>query len=104
MTSPTLRFWGVRGSIPSPGPATVRYGGHTTCVSVEVPGGPVVVFDAGTGIRPLGQALRGDGRDVLLFLTHVHWDHVVGYPFFEPLYERGRTIRLFPIGLGDHPR
>ena len=104
MTSPTLRFWGVRGSIPSPGPATVRYGGHTTCVSVEVPGGPVVVFDAGTGIRPLGQALRGDGRDVLLFLTHVHWDHVVGYPFFEPLYERGRTIRLFPIGLGDPPR
>ncbi|OZC01423.1 MBL fold metallo-hydrolase [Rubricoccus marinus] len=104
MTSPTVRFWGVRGSIPSPGPSTVRYGGHTTCASVDVPGGPVVVFDAGTGIRPLGQALRSDERDVLLFVTHVHWDHVVGYPFFEPLYEAGRTIRLFPIGLGEHPR
>ncbi|GAB5550108.1 MAG: MBL fold metallo-hydrolase [Sandaracinaceae bacterium] len=101
---PTVTLWGVRGSLPTPGPETVRYGGHTTCVSVDVPGGPVVIFDAGTGIRPLGKALRGDGRDVLLFVTHVHWDHVIGYPFFEPLYEKGRTIHLFPIVLGDHPR
>lgn len=98
----TLRFWGVRGSIPAPGPATVRYGGNTPCATLAVGGDHLVVLDAGTGIRELGQRLQREGgpRRVTLLLTHTHWDHVHGLPFFHPLYEPGWQVRI--VG-PEHP-
>ena len=82
-----VTFWGVRGSIPVPGPATSRYGGNTACVEVSADGGPVVVLDCGTGARALGRdlVLRHASRVELLF-THFHMDHLFGFPFFGPVY------------------
>jgi len=98
----SVRFWGVRGSIACPGPATARYGGNTPCVEVRC-GEHVLIFDAGTGIRALGQALLqpskegaqpgSDGFDI--FLSHGHIDHVVGLPFFAPMFEKGQVIRVW---------
>ncbi len=90
----TVRFWGVRGSVPSPGPATVRYGGNTPCVSVHLPGDKVVVFDAGTGIRNLGSVLAANRNQILLVVSHAHWDHIQGFPFFIPLYSPKRRISI----------
>jgi phosphoribosyl 1,2-cyclic phosphodiesterase len=94
----TVRFWGVRGSIPAPGPTTVRYGGNTPCVSVEgayADGTETVgILDAGTGIRPLGNELRHDDKEIVLLLSHTHWDHIQGFPFFAPLRQTDRTIYL----------
>ncbi|MEK7393124.1 MAG: hypothetical protein AAB214_11215, partial [Fibrobacterota bacterium] len=75
-----IEFWGVRGSIPVPGPSTVRYGGNTSCVRVRLAGGDLV-FDAGTGIRELGRAMMRSGcpSRIDLFLSHVHWDHIQGF-------------------------
>ena len=95
----TVTFWGVRGSVPAPGAAFVRYGGHTTCVSVAV-GGCVLVLDAGTGIRPLGRSLLGTEDEVFVLLTHLHADHLLGFPFFAPLYEPGRRLHLFDYDAG----
>ena len=81
-----LRFWGVRGSIPTPGPHTTKVGGNTTCLSLELDG-YIFVFDSGTGIRRLGRYLEEAKRSSWrgsLFLTHYHWDHIQGLPFFEP--------------------
>lgn len=89
----TVKLWGVRGSIPSPGPDTAIYGGNTSCVSVETDD-LVLILDAGTGIRRLGIGLDGDPRPITILLTHLHWDHVQGLMFFGPLHERGRTIAL----------
>jgi phosphoribosyl 1,2-cyclic phosphodiesterase len=84
-----VRFWGVRGSYPTPGPQTLRYGGNTSCVEV-LAGSHILVFDAGSGIIRLGQDLlqRADGKDLAmtLFLTHAHGDHLIGFPFFAPLF------------------
>jgi phosphoribosyl 1,2-cyclic phosphodiesterase len=96
-----VTFWGVRGSIPTPGFETSRYGGNTLCVAVELPGcGRTLVIDAGSGIRPLGDALVGRGvpagglrLDVLL--THTHLDHILGLPFFRPLYRRDTRVTLY---------
>lgn len=86
-----ITFWGVRGSVPAPGRGTVRFGGNTACVEISS-GGSIIVCDAGTGIRPLGEALlrRAQGRPISahLLLTHLHWDHFIGLPFFAPLYDR----------------
>ncbi len=91
-----VRFWGVRGSIPVPGPMTQRYGGNTSCVQVEVGENPVLIFDAGTGIRRLGQELASrSGLDIHLFISHAHWDHIQGLPFFEPLYRAGNRITFY---------
>lgn len=90
-----VRFWGVRGSIAAPGRATAAYGGNTPCVEVRC-GGRSLVFDAGTGIRALGEELcrRGDPA-VDLFFSHTHVDHIVGFPFFRFAYEPGRTVRIW---------
>ncbi len=94
-----VTFWGVRGSIPSPGPATVRYGGNTSCVSVLLPDGEIVVIDCGTGARNLGRSLlaaafgKGKGSATVL-LSHAHWDHIQGFPFFGPFYVPGNRFTI----------
>jgi len=99
-TSMTARFWGVRGSIPSPGVQTVRYGGNTPCVSVHLPEGKVLVLDAGTGIRELGKAIAAGREEIYILLSHPHWDHIQGFPFFLPVYQPNRRIYMFPTRLG----
>lgn len=94
-----LRLWGTRGSCPSPGPATVRYGGNTTCVEVRGDDGHLVILDAGTGIRELGRSLvaGAQGRAIAgdVFFSHAHWDHIQGLPFFTPAFQAGNHFRLF---------
>ncbi len=91
----SIQCWGTRGSIPTPGPATARYGGNTSCVEV-LAGGERIILDAGTGIRLLGEKLKQDdtAADVSLFLSHFHWDHVQGFPFFAPGCDRDSAIRI----------
>jgi phosphoribosyl 1,2-cyclic phosphodiesterase len=89
-----LRFWGVRGSIPSPGSETARYGGNTACVEVSA-GTRTLIIDAGSGIRALGDKLcRNSGR-IDLFFSHCHFDHIEGLPFFAPLYVPGRPVKFW---------
>ncbi|MFT5433352.1 MAG: phosphoribosyl 1,2-cyclic phosphodiesterase [Myxococcota bacterium] len=82
-----VRFWGVRGSIPTPGPATARYGGNTTCIEVRC-GSQIFIIDLGSGMRPLGDALIASGQPLAatILVTHLHWDHVQGFPFFGPAF------------------
>ena len=95
--STRLKIWGVRGSIPVPGPGTVRYGGNTSCVEVRADG-EMIVLDAGSGIRALGQSLEqefaGQPIRLTLLLTHTHWDHIQGLPFFLPAYNGKNRIRV----------
>jgi len=98
VTGPTLiRFWGVRGSIPSPGKETSGYGGNTSCVEVRV-GDQIIILDAGSGIRRLGQSLMKEisesGLNVTMLITHTHWDHIQGFPFFVPAYHPRVNIRI----------
>jgi len=95
----TVRFWGVRGSIASPGEHTAAVGGNTSCVEVRC-GDTLLVLDAGTGIRKLGEALVGQGAvEMTLLLSHLHWDHIQGLPFFLPAYLP--TTRLAVVGAGS---
>jgi ribonuclease BN (tRNA processing enzyme) len=121
-----IRVWGARGSLSAPGPATVSYGGNTSCVEVELADGTILILDAGSGIRELGQRLLGREQGELhICLTHLHLDHVEGLGFFGPLWEAGWKLRfwgppsttatlrdrvsrylsppLFPIGLSEAP-
>ena len=101
----TVTVWGARGSIPSPGPATSRFGGNTSCVSVEPEdgSGSLVVLDAGSGIRLLGNSLvdRGGRWQIDLLLTHTHWDHIQGFPFFAPMFRDGNVVRVRGAQQGD---
>src|SRR5881398_1578861 len=91
-------FWGVRGSIPTPGPGTVLYGGNTSCVEVRADG-EIIILDAGSGIRPLGLALAQEFNvqpiNLTLLITHTHWDHLQGFPFFIPAYIAQNKVRIF---------
>ncbi len=91
-----VRFWGTRGSIAAPGPTTMRYGGNTACVEVRLNDGTLIIFDAGTGIRALGQALLTQPKPIqaYLFLSHAHWDHIQGLPFFIPAYIGGTELTI----------
>jgi phosphoribosyl 1,2-cyclic phosphodiesterase len=127
-SSTWLKFWGVRGSIATPGPTTVHYGGNTTCIEVRV-GSQIIILDAGTGLRLLGRQLVAEfgsqPLDLTLLLTHTHWDHIQGLPFFQPVYKSQHRLHIlgyegarhgleevlasqmespyFPIGLGEVP-
>lgn len=124
MSEVRVEFWGTRGSIPSPGPKTLRYGGNTSCVCVRW-GDEVLICDAGTGIRPLGFHLANSGAPTSghVFIGHTHWDHIQGFPFFFPAYlpknkwaihsakgvgdsfeaifRRQMGINYFPVEVGD---
>jgi phosphoribosyl 1,2-cyclic phosphodiesterase len=97
-----ITFYGVRGSIPSPGPDTSRYGGNTSCVHIETASGQDLVLDSGTGIRGLGKRLREKDTPIDILLSHGHWDHIQGYPFFMPIYQPDRQIRVYTSASGNH--
>ena len=92
-----MKFWGVRGSIPTPGPKTVRYGGNTSCVEIRS-GDQIIILDAGTGLRALGRSLLAEFKDqplnLTLLLSHTHWDHIHGLPFFGPIYDSHCRLRI----------
>ncbi|WP_431066833.1 MBL fold metallo-hydrolase [Methylotuvimicrobium sp.] len=91
-----LKFRGVRGSIPTPGPNTVKYGGNTTCIEIRTDSGELIILDAGTGIYSLSQQLDKDKPvDAHIFITHTHWDHIQGLPFFTPAFMSGNQITIY---------
>ena len=95
-----ITFWGVRGSIPAPGPETNRYGGNTSCVSVRSDAGDLIILDSGTGIVNLGKKMmagefgKGQGKATIL-LSHAHWDHIQGFPFFAPVLVAGNAFQIY---------
>jgi phosphoribosyl 1,2-cyclic phosphodiesterase len=91
-----VKFWGTRGSIAVPGKNTIIYGGNTTCLEFTLASGKTVIIDAGTGIRPLGEKLTAAGEelDVHLLITHIHWDHILGFPFFAPIYRKQNRLSI----------
>jgi len=106
LTTTTVHFWGVRGSIAAPGPETARYGGNTPCVSIEHDG-RILILDAGTGIRKLGIALQaaaaGRPLEVDLLISHTHWDHIQGFPFFVPAFVPRNRVRVFGPRSAEKP-
>jgi len=99
-----VTYWGVHGTLPTPGEAYVRYGGNTPCVSVEIGDEPLTIFDCGSGIKRLSDAImkRGAQRfSARIFISHTHWDHINTIPFFAPLYIRGNQIDVFGPHQGD---
>jgi phosphoribosyl 1,2-cyclic phosphodiesterase len=99
-----VTYWGVHGTLPVPGAANVRYGGNTSCVSVEVGGEPLLVFDCGSGVKQLSDHLMASGGQRVsarIFISHTHWDHINTIPFFAPLYMRGNQIEVFGPYQGD---
>ncbi|PIE58993.1 MAG: MBL fold metallo-hydrolase [Desulfobulbus propionicus] len=105
-----IKFWGVRGSIPCPGPTTMKYGGNTACIELRFPEvNRHIILDAGSGIRELANfMLKNDLPNgpisTEIYLTHTHWDHIMGFPFFIPVYIPGSTIKVFgPVTYEDEP-
>lgn len=103
-----LKFWGTRGSCPVSGPEYIRFGGNTPCLELQYEN-HFLIFDAGTGIRPLGHSLCDETgcsvKKIDLFLSHFHWDHILGFPFFEPIYRKGTEITIWtPKGNGRTAR
>ena len=102
-----VRFWGVRGSIPTPGPETVKYGGNTACIEIRLSDGRIIIIGAGSGIRALGNKLvfedmKKGPLDIDLLLSHTHWDHIMGFPFFTPIFIPMNKIRVHgPVNIGD---
>ena len=96
-----LRFWGVRGSIPATGARFSEFGGNTACLEIRLPTGEVIVFDCGSGLRHLGKLLAQEkpqgGRDIPIFLTHFHWDHIQGIPFFQPLFDPRNRATVYSM-------
>jgi len=90
-----VTLWGTRGSLPTPGPETTRYGGNTSCVEVLGRDGSLVILDAGTGIRRLGDTIGPEVRRIDLLLTHLHFDHIAGLGFFAPLFRRGMEVHIW---------
>ena len=103
--STSVTFWGTRCTIPSPGAHTARYGGNTACVEVRDGHGHLVILDAGTGIRALGKHLAGhstpDGVRAHIVLSHAHWDHIQGLPYFAPFFKQGNAITVWGPKQGD---
>ena len=103
-----VRFWGTRGSIAKPGPSTLRYGGNTSCVEVRTADGTLIILDCGTGAHGLGKALTGSGQDAQgghLLISHTHWDHIQGFPFFSPLRLPSSEWDVYgPRGVGSSLR
>jgi phosphoribosyl 1,2-cyclic phosphodiesterase len=90
-----VRFWGVRGSIPSPGPKTLKYGGNTTCIEIRTDDNDLIILDGGTGIFPLAQTVLEEMPITAhIFISHTHWDHIHGLPFFVPMFVPGNRIRI----------
>jgi len=89
-----IKVWGCRGSIATPGKNTIRYGGNTSCIELRTEDGQFLILDAGSGIRNLGKALRLEPTvsEIRFFITHPHWDHLVGFPFFAPAYSENYNI------------
>jgi phosphoribosyl 1,2-cyclic phosphodiesterase len=100
----SVRFWGTRGSIPTPGPTTARYGGNTSCVEVRA-GNQVLMIDCGTGAREMGLALlreyKGAPIELHVFVSHTHWDHIQGFPFFVPAYQPGNDLTFYSLRGAD---
>lgn len=93
-----VTFWGTRGSIPTPGPYTARYGGNTACISIVGPDNRLVILDAGSGLRPLGHELmkqRNGNLAADILLSHTHWDHIQGLPFFKPMSSRDTSVCIY---------
>jgi phosphoribosyl 1,2-cyclic phosphodiesterase len=103
--STSVTFWGTRGTIPTPGPLTTRYGGNTACVEVRDQTGQLVILDAGTGIRNLGRHLQSkagpDGVHADILVSHAHWDHIQGLPYFAPFFKEGNVLRVWGPKQGD---
>lgn len=103
-SSVTVTYWGVHGTLPVPGPKTLRYGGNTPCVSVELGGEPIYVFDCGSGVKRLSDRVMQNPTERMsarIFISHPHWDHINTIPFFAPLYMRGNQIEVYGPYQGD---
>ncbi len=102
-----LRFWGVRGSIPTPGITTIKYGGNTTCLEIRGDNDELLIIDAGTGIKPLGDfIMKYDAPvrplNIKILLSHTHWDHIQGFPFFAPAYLNNTNIKVYgPVNFSE---